>query len=129
MKKIIELKGVDLQNLLGAGDVHLTLIEDIFSGQIIARGDKIHLDGTEKDINIVHDVLHEMMQTLNRKGSLTKKDVRQLIHISNVENGNIKEKLNYVAEALQLVKKELTNEYLTQDIFSFQQRAVFLRGN
>jgi phosphate starvation-inducible PhoH-like protein len=92
MKKIIELKGVDLQNLLGAGDVHLTLIEDIFSGQIIARGDKIHLDGTEKDINIVHDVLHEMMQTLNRKGSLTKKDVRQLIHISNVENGNIKEK-------------------------------------
>ncbi len=92
MKKIIELKGVDLQNLLGAGDVHLKLIEDIFSGQIIARGDKIHLDGTEKDINIVHDVLHEMMQTLNRKGSLTKKDVRQLIHISNVENGNIKEK-------------------------------------
>ena len=92
MKKIIELKGVDLQNLLAAGDVHLKLIEDIFSGQIIARGDKIHLDGTEKDINIVHDVLHEMMQTLNRKGSLTKKDVRQLIHISNVENGNIKEK-------------------------------------
>ena len=92
MKKIIELKGIDLQSLLGAGDVHLTLIEDIFSGQIIARGDKIHLDGTEEDINIVHDVLHEMMQTLNRKGSLTKKDVRQLIHISNVENGNIKEK-------------------------------------
>lgn len=92
MKKTIELKGVDLQNLLGAGDVHLTLIEDIFSGQIIARGDKIHLDGTEKDINIVHDVLHQMMQTLNRKGSLTKKDVRQLIHISNVENGHIKEK-------------------------------------
>ena len=96
MKKTIELKGVDLQSLLGAGDAHLRLIEDTFPGQIIARGNNIHLDGVEKDINIVHDVIHEMMQTLNRKGSLTKKDVRQLINISNVENGVIKEKTENV---------------------------------
>lgn len=96
MKKTIELKGVDLQSLLGAGDVHLMLIENNFPGQIIVRGNNIHLDGVEKDINIVHDVIHEMMQTLNRKGSLTKKDVRQLINISNVENGNIKEKTENV---------------------------------
>ena len=96
MKKTIELKGVDLQSLLGAGDAHLRLIESTFPGQIIVRGNDIHLDGVEKDINIVHDVIHEMMQTLNRKGSLTKKDVRQLINISNVENGNIQEKIENV---------------------------------
>ena len=92
MKKTIELKGVDLQSLLGAGDVHLKLIEEIFTGQVIARGNSILLDGDAKDINTVNDVFHEMIQTLNRKGSLTKKDVQQLIHISNVENGVIKEK-------------------------------------
>ncbi len=96
MKKTIELKGVDLQSLLGAGDVHLRLIESTFPGKIIVRGNNIHLDGVDKDINIVHDVIHEMMQTLNRKGSLTKKDVRQLINISNVENGNIQEKTENV---------------------------------
>ena len=96
MKKTIELKGVDLQSLLGAGDAHLRLIESTFLGQIIVRGNKIYLDGSEKDINIVHDVIHEMIQTLNRKGSLTKKDVRQLINISNVENGNIQEKTENV---------------------------------
>jgi len=96
MKKTIELKGVDLQSLLGAGDVHLKLIESTFPGKIIVRGNNIHLDGVDKDINIVHDVIHEMMQTLNRKGSLTKKDVRQLINISNVENGNIQEKTENV---------------------------------
>ena len=96
MKKTIELKGADLQSLLGAGDVHLGLIEEFFSGQIIARGNKIILDGDAKDLNIVHDVIHEMMQTLNRKGSLTKKDVRQLINISNIENGNITEKTENV---------------------------------
>ncbi len=96
MKKTIELKGVDLQSLLGVGDGNLRLIEDTFPGQIIARGNKIHLDGLEKDINIVHAVIHEMMQTLNRKGSLTKKDVHQLINVSNVENGNIQEKTKNV---------------------------------
>lgn len=96
MKKTIELKGVDLQSLLGAGDVHLKLIEDGFPGQIVARGNTILLDGVEKDINIVHDVIHEMIQTLNRKGNLTKKDVQQLINISNVENGNIQEKTENV---------------------------------
>jgi len=96
MKKTIELKGVDLQSLLGAGDVHLRLIESTFPGKIIVRGNNIHLDGVDKDINIVHDIIHEMMQTLNRKGSLTKKDVRQLINISNVENGNIQEKTENV---------------------------------
>jgi phosphate starvation-inducible protein PhoH and related proteins len=96
MKKTIELKGVDLQSLLGAGDVHLGLIEAIFSGQVIARGNSILLDGDAKDINTVNDVFHEMIQTLNRKGSLTKKDVQQLIHISNVENGVIKEKTENV---------------------------------
>ncbi len=96
MKKTIELKGIDLQSLLGVGDAHLRLIEDIFPGQIIVRGDDLHLDGDEKDINNVHEVLHEMMQTLNRKGSLTKKDVNQLINISNIENGTIDEKTENV---------------------------------
>ena len=96
MKKTIELKGVDLQSLLGAGDVHLKLIEEFFPGQVIARGNNILLDGDAKDINTVNDVFHEMIQTLNRKGSLTKKDVQQLIHISNVENGVIKEKTENV---------------------------------
>ena len=96
MKKTIELKGVDLQSLLGAGDIHLKLIEEIFPGQVIARGNSILLDGDAKDINTVNDVFHEMIQTLNRKGSLTKKDVQQLIHISNVENGVIKEKTENV---------------------------------
>jgi len=87
MKKTIEIKGIDMQSLLGAGDVHLGMLEKGFEGKIIVRGTNIHLDGKEVDINSVNDILHEMMQTLNRKGSLTKKDVKQLINITNVENG------------------------------------------
>ena len=89
MKKTIELKGIDMQSLLGAGDAHLVMIEKTFPGKIIARGNEIHLDGDETDIDTVNDIFHEMMQTLNRKGSLTKNDVKQLINVTNIENGNI----------------------------------------
>jgi phosphate starvation-inducible PhoH-like protein len=65
------------------------MIEKTFPGKIIARGNEIHLDGDETDIDTVNDIFHEMMQTLNRKGSLTKNDVKQLINVTNIENGNI----------------------------------------
>ena len=87
MKKTIELKGVDVQSLLGAGDAHLAILEKSFKGSITARGDKILLDGEAQDVGLVNDVLFEMMQTLNRKGSLTKKDVQRLVNVSEVENG------------------------------------------
>lgn len=96
MKKTIELKGVDVQTLLGVGDAHLAILEQSFNGKITARGDKIQLDGKEQDINVINDVLFEMMQTLNRKGSLTKKDVQGLVNVSQVENGTSEGKTDNV---------------------------------
>ncbi len=75
MKKTIELKGVDLQTLLG----------------VAVRGSKIKLDGKKNDVEAVHEIIHEMIQTLSRKGTLTKKDVSQLVNVINAENGNVDE--------------------------------------
>jgi len=88
MKKTIELKSVDLQSILGVADTHLRLIEDSFSPKIVVRGQEIHIEGKEIEINQVREVFHEMTQTLARKGSLTQTDVQQLIKIIHVENGD-----------------------------------------
>ncbi len=96
MKKTIELTGIDMQSLLGAGDGHLAILEKNFDGQITVRGNNIYLDGGKNDITFLNDVLHEMMQTLNRKGSLTGKDVEQLVNISQVENGSSADKMENV---------------------------------
>lgn len=96
MRKTIELKGIDLPSLFGAGDAHLKLIENSFDGNIVVRGNEVLLDGKDNDITVVREVLHEMSQTLNRKGSLTSKDVQQLINISNVDNGTTKKTLEDV---------------------------------
>lgn len=88
MKKTIELKGVDLQTLLGVADLNVRLLNETFSTKILVRGSDITLDGDKNDVELVHEIIHEMIQTLNRKGSLTKKDVLQLIKVIRSENGH-----------------------------------------
>ncbi len=88
MKKTIALKGIDLQTLLGVADTHVRLLNDTFSTDILVRGNEIKLDGQKSDVELVHEIIHEMIQTLTRKGSLTKKDVHQLIKVIQSDNGH-----------------------------------------
>ncbi|MCH7612605.1 MAG: PhoH family protein, partial [Candidatus Marinimicrobia bacterium] len=88
MKKTIELKGVDLQTLLGVADSNIRLLNETFSTKILIRGNNVTLDGDKNDVELVHEIIYEMIQTLGRKGSLTKKDVLQLIKVIRSENGH-----------------------------------------
>ncbi len=88
MKKTIELKGVDLQTLLGVADSNIRLLQDTFAATILIRGSKMTLEGNEQDIELTHEIIYEMIQTLSRKGSLTKKDVLQLIKIIRSDNNH-----------------------------------------
>ncbi len=92
MMKTIELKSVDLQTLLGVADSHIRLLNDIFKTHILVRGSTIKLEGPDKDeLQTVHKIIHEMIQTLSRKGTLTKKDVTQLVMVIRAENGHSQE--------------------------------------
>jgi len=88
LKKTIELKGADLQILLGPQDAHLSIIEDSFEAKIIVRGNEVILDGDESDVNQIQEIIHEMLQTISRKGHLTRKDVTNLVTVIKVENGH-----------------------------------------
>jgi phosphate starvation-inducible PhoH-like protein len=89
MKKTIELKGVDLATLFGVADAHLKLVEDSFTANIVVRGNEVHIEGEEGEVNLIREVFHEMSQTLSRKNSLTQDDVKQLIKIVTVDNGQV----------------------------------------
>ena len=88
MEKTIEIKGIDLAQLIGPADANLKMVEDAFSSQIIVRGSKIKILGEESEVLFINDVFHEMGATLNRKGSLTQKDVKTLINVNKSQNGN-----------------------------------------
>ncbi len=90
MEKTIELKTMEPTALLGVADAHIKLIESAIPATIIARGETIKIQGAEPDVEHAHEVLHEMMETLSGKGSLTVRDVQNLIALVTSENGSKK---------------------------------------
>ena len=88
MEKTIELKTMEPTALLGVADAHIKLIESAIPATIIARGEIIKIQGAEPDVGHAHEVLHEMMETLSGKGSLTVRDVQNLIALVTSENGS-----------------------------------------
>ena len=86
MKKSIALKGVDIQALIGAGDTNLRILEDNFSARVVVRGNEFHIEGKKDEVEKIGNLVNEMSQTLNRKGSLTQKNVQDLLRISGNDN-------------------------------------------
>ena len=65
--------------LLGVGDSHIKLIENAIPVKIIVRGETIKVQGEGDVVSQAQEILHEMMQTLTGKGSLTVSDTQKLI--------------------------------------------------
>ena len=99
MENVIEIKTTDLTALLGIGDANIKLIEQSIPAKIIARGEHIKLQGKESDVLRASEVLLEMMQTLSSRGYLNKKDVQQLIALSN-SNTNQSFDTNQISDSI-----------------------------
>jgi len=81
MEKIIELKSMELADILGIGDGHIKLIESNIPVSITARGDLLKIKGHSSDINQANSILKEMRGTLSSKGTLFADDVDNLIKV------------------------------------------------
>ena len=99
MEKVIEIKTIDPTVLLGIGDANIKLIEQSIPSKIIARGEQIKIQGKESDVLRVREILLEMMQTLSSRGDLNKKDVQQLIALSN-SNTNQSFDTNQISDSI-----------------------------
>ena len=99
MEKVIEIKTIDPTVLLGIGDANIKLIEQSIPAKIIARGEQIKLQGKESDVLRASEILFEMMQTLSSRGDLNKKDVQQLIALSN-SNTNQSFDTNQISDSI-----------------------------
>ena len=99
MEKVIEIKTIDPTALLGIGDANIKLIEQSIPAKIIARGERIKLQGKESDVLRASEILLEMMQTLSSRGDLNKKDVQQLIALSN-SNTNQSFDTNQISDSI-----------------------------
>ena len=89
MEKIIELKSVELIDILGIGDANIKLIESNIPVSISARGEQLTIKGDSTDITEADAILKEMRETLSSKGALYKDDVDNLIKLSRTGSVNL----------------------------------------
>ena len=94
MEKIIELKSMELADILGIGDGHIKLIESTVPVSITARGDLLTIKGKKSDINQASAILGEMSGTLSSKGALLSDDVNNLIKLYKSGEVDIKSNID-----------------------------------
>ena len=116
MDKTIDIRGLDLAMLFGPADSHLRIIEDSFHVKTVVRNDIIKISGHKGKIDLAKEIIYEMKQTLGRKGSLKLKDVKHLIEIISVDNGQNnklpKEVIHYGRKGAIVARSEGQHTYI-----------------
>jgi phosphate starvation-inducible PhoH-like protein len=67
--------------LFGSRDQYLRLIRDALEVRLIARGDKIQIEGPEERVGQAERVFHQLRQMLKRQGKLSPEDVRTVLEV------------------------------------------------
>ena len=104
MEKIIELKSMELADILGIGDGHIKLIESTVPVSITARGDLLTIKGKKSDINQSAAILGEMRGTLSSKGALLSDDVNNLIKLYKSGEVDLKSNID-IKQVIYYVRK------------------------
>lgn len=83
IEKILKLDNVDLISLLGFNDSNLKPLEEIFSSNIIVRGENVYIKGVAEEVELIEKVFKEMIFVLNTSGKLRPDDVTTIIDLTN----------------------------------------------
>jgi phosphate starvation-inducible protein PhoH and related proteins len=67
--------------LFGSRDQHLRLLRDALGVRIVARGDVIHIEGSEQQVDQADRVFQQLRQMLKQFGALTAENVRTVLAV------------------------------------------------
>ena len=79
MKKKIDISGVDPILFEGLNDQNLKVLENHFNSRIVVRGSNMNLEGKKEEIKHIVLVVQHMLTLINKKGSLSLNDLKEII--------------------------------------------------
>lgn len=79
LKTTISITEVDPVTLFGRNDRNLESLKSTCGVSLVARGDKIMLDGSEESIRQASDLLNTVIESLRRDPNMAEDDVRALL--------------------------------------------------
>ena len=105
MEKVIEIKRINPVILFGIGDENIKIIETALPVKIIFRGELIKIQGEDSLVNQVCNVFYEMINTISQKGTVTNRDIQQLIAMTKTDFKNGVESASNLESVIYFGKK------------------------
>src|SRR5260370_14227143 len=65
--------------LFGSRDQHLRMIREALGIRLVARGELVHIDGTEEQVDQADRVFQQLRQMLAKQGTLSLENVRTVL--------------------------------------------------
>lgn len=91
MKKKIDISGVDPILFVGLNDQNIIALESHFNSKIVVRGSSMNLEGKKEEIKHIELVVQHMLTIINKKGSLSLDDVKEIIFYDDSSMSNIED--------------------------------------
>ena len=134
-KKNLTIENVEPLLLFGSNDRYLKKVEAAFpKTKIIARGNRVVLEGSTEQIGAVERVIQELVAVLSKNQALTENDVESVLAIKSNGNGSIDKhsKKDYVilhTPSGNVVKAKTPNQKKTTKKFVvWEQVLISMRG-
>ena len=89
MKKKIDIAGADPILFVGLNDENIKVLEEHFKSKIVVRGSFMNIDGTKDEINDIEIVVSNMLILINKQGTLSADDVRDLLSFDGIKDEKI----------------------------------------
>jgi phosphate starvation-inducible PhoH-like protein len=105
--KKINLGDVDQRILFGQGGSFLRMIEGQFDSKIIARGDRIIIQGTEKEINQLEAVFNALLTHVKKNQELSEKYLLYAISLVKEEEESSPDNLQVSSLVTSIFTKEV----------------------
>jgi len=105
LEKVIEIKKINPVILFGIGDENIKIIENALPVKIIFREELIKIQGEDSLVNQVCNVFYEMINTISQKGTVTNRDIQQLIAMTKTDFKNGVESASNLESVIYFGKK------------------------
>ncbi len=90
--------------LFGTRDQYLRLIRNALGVRLVARGDTVHINGTDEQVDQAGRVFHQLRTLLAQQGRLSAEDVRTVLEVVQHGGEPVAEKAEAVGELGKFVR-------------------------
>lgn len=88
-KRVLSFSGLDPLKLFGQREQNLLVLDEVYPGSVVVRGDEIILQGNEENLDFLTGLFNELIDMARKGRAITERDIRYLLSVERREEHGI----------------------------------------